>query len=153
MSETRGKPVKILLVEDSETDIDLLREVMEESKIWNELSVVRDGVEAIEFLRQEGSHTDAFVPDIILLDLNMPRMNGREVLAMIKEDSTLKRIPVVVLTSSKAESDIVKSYQLHANCYVTKPLGLDQFSEIVHAIENFWFSVVKLPGNGVGTPE
>ena len=153
MNETRGRPVKILLVEDSETDIDLFRETMEESKIWNELSVVKDGVEAIEFLRREGPYGDAMVPDIILLDLNMPRMSGQEVLAAIKEDPALKHIPVVVLTSSKAESDIVKSYRLHANCYVTKPLGLDQFSEIVHAIENFWFSVVKLPGNGDVTPE
>ncbi|MCW9033215.1 MAG: response regulator [Alphaproteobacteria bacterium] len=139
------KIVEILLVEDSETDVDLMLEVMEESKLSNNLNVVMDGVAAIEYLKQQGDYQNAVRPDIILLDLNLPKKDGREVLEEIKDDDNLKGIPVVVLTSSKAEEDIYKSYKLHANCYVTKPFDLDQFAYIVRQIESFWFSVVKLP--------
>ncbi|MBI4183222.1 MAG: response regulator [Proteobacteria bacterium] len=141
-------PVSILLAEDSESDIDLLKEVMEESKILNDLHVVTDGVAAMEFLRRRGRYRDAPDVDVVLLDLNMPKKSGIEVLKEVKDDKSLRSIPVVVLTSSKAEEDILKSYQLHANCYVTKPLDVDQFAKIVKAIETFWFSVVKLPPHG-----
>lgn len=140
-----AKLVEILLVEDSETDVDLMREIMEESKLSNNLHVVMDGVAAIDYLRKRGDYKDAIRPDIILLDLNLPKKDGREVLAEIKADPKLADIPVVVLTTSKAEEDIYKSYKLHANCYVTKPIDLDQFAFIVRQIESFWFSVVKLP--------
>lgn len=139
------KHVEILLVEDSETDVDLMREVMEDSKLSNNLHVVMDGVAAINYLRQQEEYENAVRPDIILLDLNLPKKDGREVLAEIKNDPDLQDIPVVVLTSSKAEEDIYRSYKLHANCYVTKPLDLEQFALIVRQIESFWFSVVKLP--------
>ncbi len=140
--------IQILLVEDSETDVDLLREVMEDSRIHNHLSVVRDGVEAMAYLRRQGQYADAPRPDLVLLDLNMPRKDGREVLDEMKSDPDLLHIPVTVLTSSRAEQDIAKAYARHANCYVKKPLGLDEFSEIVRAVEGFWFSVVKLPPKG-----
>lgn len=144
----QARHVEILLVEDSETDVDLMREVMEDSKLSNNLHVVMDGVAAMEFLRKQGEYKNAIRPDIILLDLNLPRKDGRQVLAEVKEDPELMDIPVVVLTSSKAEEDIFRSYSLHANCYVTKPLDLDQFAFIVRQIESFWFSVVKLPSKG-----
>ena len=140
-----AKTIKILLVEDNPADADLTKETMESSKILHEMHVAVDGVEAMAFLRQEGAYKDAPRPDIILLDLNMPKKDGREVLAEIKADPKLCRIPVVILTSSKAEADIAKSYELHANAYVTKPVGLNGFGEIVKGIEKFWFSVVEFP--------
>ncbi len=140
-----GKPVEILLVEDSPGDVRLTRENLRESKMRNKLSVVTDGVEAINFLRREGSYADAPRPDLILLDLNLPRKDGREVLREIKADDDLKRIPVVILTISEAEEDILKTYDLHANCYITKPMDLEQFGKVVRAIEDFWLTIVKLP--------
>ena len=139
------KPVKILLVEDNPGDARLTVEGFKEGKVRNDLSVVADGVEALAFLRREGKHANAPRPDLILLDLNMPRKDGRQVLAVIKQDPDLKRIPVVVLTSSQAEQDILKSYNLHANCYITKPVNLEQFIGIVRYIEDFWLTIVKLP--------
>jgi len=120
-------------------------EALREGKICNNLFVVRDGVEALEFLRQQGEHAQAPRPDLILLDLNLPRMDGRELLAEIKGDAALQQIPVVILTTSKAEQDIMRAYSLHANAYVTKPVGLDQFAEVIDAIEDFWFTIVMLP--------
>jgi two-component system, chemotaxis family, response regulator Rcp1 len=140
-----GRPVEILLVEDNAGDVRLAREGLRECKLLNNLSVADDGVKAMAFLRREGEHAHAPRPDLIMLDLNLPRKDGREVLKEIKEDENLKRIPVVILTTSKAEEDIVKSYSLHANCYVTKPLAIEQFIEVVQAIETFWFTIVKLP--------
>lgn len=140
-----GKPVEILLVEDSPADVRLTQENFKDSKIRNNLHVVNDGVEAMAFLRREGKYVDAVRPDLILLDLNLPRKDGREVLTEIKGDKELKRIPVVILTMSKADEDIIKTYDLHANCYVTKPIDLEQFVRIVKSIEDFWLSLVKLP--------
>ena len=140
-----GRPVEILLVEDNAGDVRLAREGLRECKLLNNLSVAEDGVKAMAFLRREGEHAHAPRPDLIMLDLNLPRKDGREVLNEIKEDEKLKQIPVVILTTSKAEEDIVKSYSLHANCYVTKPLAIEQFIEVVQAIETFWFTIVKLP--------
>ncbi|MDB4909751.1 MAG: Response regulator, receiver [Gemmatimonadetes bacterium] len=140
-----GRPVEILLVEDNAGDVRLAREGLRECKLLNNLSVAEDGVKALAFLRQEGEYALAPRPDLIMLDLNLPRMDGREVLKEIKEDDDLKSIPVVILTTSKAEEDIVKSYALHANCYVTKPLAIEQFINVVQAIETFWFTIVKLP--------
>lgn len=137
--------IDILMVEDNPGDARLTREALKESKVCNNLHHVRDGVEAMEFLRKEGEFGDAPTPDIILLDLNLPRKDGRQVLAELKAIPRLKHIPVVVLTTSEAEQDIVKSYELHANCYITKPVDLDKFVEIIHGIENFWLSIVKLP--------
>ena len=137
--------VEILLVEDSLGDVRLTQEALSESKLKNNLSVVYDGVEALQFIRQQGSYKDAPRPDLILLDLNLPKKDGREVLAEIKEDENLKRIPVVVLTTSDDEKDILISYNLHANCYITKPVDLNRFVEIVKNIEGFWFQIVKLP--------
>lgn len=142
------KPIEILLVEDNPGDVDLTREALEIGKLSNNLHVVDDGEEAMAFLRREGQYAKAPRPDLVLLDLNLPRKNGREVLAEIKSDENLKRIPVVILTTSKAEEDILKTYNLHANCYVTKPIDLDQFIKVVHAIEEFWLTIVKLPPNG-----
>ena len=139
------KPVDILLVEDSPTDVLLAREALEHAKVLNTLHVVDDGVEALEFLRARGKYSGAARPDLVLLDLNLPRKDGREVLAEIKADPSLKLIPVVVLTTSKAEEDILRAYGLHANCFVTKPVDFDQFTNVVKAIENFWFTVVSLP--------
>lgn len=143
-----GKPIEILLVEDNPGDVRLAQEVFKEAKVKNELHVVYDGVEALAFLRREGKYKDVSKPDIILLDLNLPKKSGHEVLAEIKADDDLKRIPVVVLTVSKDEEDIVKSYNLHANCFITKPVDLNQFLNVVKAIEDFWLTVVKLPPNG-----
>jgi two-component system, chemotaxis family, response regulator Rcp1 len=136
---------KILLVEDNPGDVDLVREAVEHNKVCNELHVVTDGVEALAFLRRQGEFADAPRPDLILLDLNLPRKDGREVLAEIKADEQLKRIPVVVLTTSKQEEDILKAYNLNANCYVTKPLDLDQFLHVVKSIDSFWLGIVALP--------
>lgn len=140
-----GRPVEILLVEDNAGDVELAREGLRECKISNNLHVVGDGVEAGEFLRRSGRYASRPRPDLIILDLNLPRRDGRELLREIKEDDTLKLIPVVVLTTSAAEEDILRSYALHANCYVTKPLGIEQFLQVVKSIENFWFTIVQLP--------
>ncbi len=145
-TEAAGRAAEFLLVEDNPGDVRLTREALRESKLANHLSVVNDGVEAIAFLRREGKYADAPRPDLILLDLNLPRKSGREVLAEIKADPSLKRIPVVVITSSEAEQDILATYNLHVNCYVTKPVDLDQFVKVVHSIETFWLTIVKLPG-------
>lgn len=139
------RPVEILLVEDNPGDVRLTSEALKEGKVRNRLYVAQDGVDALAFLRREGEYADAVRPDLILLDLNMPRMDGREVLAQIKDDEELKRIPVVILTTSKAEEDVMRSYNLHANCYITKPVDLDQFLDVVKAIEGFWMTIVKLP--------
>jgi len=141
--------IDILLVEDNPGDVRLTREALKEGKVTNTLHVVQDGVEALEFLRHEGAYAKAAHPDIILLDLNLPRMDGRELLAKIKADPSLRRIPVVILTTSKAEEDIIKSYDLHANCYITKPVDMERFITVVKSIEDFWFTVVKLPPDKV----
>jgi len=139
------RPIEILMVEDNPGDVRLTVEALKEAKVRNNLHTVEDGVEALAFLRREGLYAEVPRPDLVLLDLNLPKMNGREVLAEIKEDPDLRRIPVVILTISQAERDIVKSYNLHANCYITKPVDLDQFLEVVKSIENFWLTIVKLP--------
>ena len=143
--ETICEPVEILLVEDNPGDVRLTQEVLRDGKVRNNMSVVMDGVDAISFLQQTGEYAGAPRPDIILLDLNLPKKDGREVLAEIKADSNLKHIPVVVLTTSSAEQDIFRSYDLHANCYVTKPVDLDQFIKVMKMIEDFWLTIVKLP--------
>jgi two-component system response regulator len=139
------RPVEILLVEDSPTDALFAREALEYSKVCNNLHVVPDGVEALAFLHRQGKYAQAPRPDLVLLDLNLPRMDGREVLAKIKSDERFKVIPVVVLTSSKDEADVLKSYGLHANCYIVKPVDFEKFAEVVKTIENFWFAIVTLP--------
>lgn len=141
------KPVDILLVEDNAGDADLAKEVLEDSKMKNELFWVDDGEKAMSFLLKQGAYKDMPRPDLILLDLNLPRKDGREILEEIKNHPELKFIPVVVLTTSRAEEDILKSYNLHANCYIAKPINLDQFVQVVKAIENFWMSIVLLPEN------
>ncbi|WP_392535995.1 response regulator [Nostoc sp. C117] len=138
-------PIEVLLVEDNPGDAQLTRIALEDSKISIHLNVVEDGVEAMAFLRKQEKYANVAHPDIVLLDLNLPRKDGREVLAEIKADEHLKRIPVVVLTTSQAEEDIIKAYNLSANCYITKPVDFDQFVKIVKSIENFWFAIVKLP--------
>jgi CheY-like chemotaxis protein len=142
-----AKPIEILLVEDNEGDVGLVEEVFEDAKIRNVLHVAEDGEEAMLFLNKESPYKDAATPDIILLDLNLPQKDGREVLEEIKTDENLKRIPVVVLTTSKAEEDIIKSYDLHANSYITKPVDFDQFIKVIRSIEDFWLEVVCLPPN------
>ena len=144
-SQTMGRPVEILLVEDNPGDVRLTVEALKENKLHNNLHVVGDGEEAMAFLRRESEYADVPRPDLILLDLNMPKKDGRETLAEIKEDPDLKRIPVVILTTSQAEEDVLKTYDLHANCYVTKPVDLDQFIKVVKAIEAFWLTIVRLP--------
>jgi two-component system, chemotaxis family, response regulator Rcp1 len=143
--QAESRPVEILLVEDNPGDVRLTREALKEGKVRNNLHVAQDGVEALAFLRREGRHAGAVRPDLILLDLNLPRKDGREVLEEIKADPQLRPIPVVILTSSQAEQDIVRAYDLHANCYVSKPVDLDQFITVVKSIEDFWFAIVKLP--------
>lgn len=143
--ERAAPPVEILLVEDNPGDVRLTREALKEGKVYNNLHWARDGVEALEFLRRQGKHAGAPRPDIILLDLNLPKKDGREVLAVIKNDADLKQIPVVVLTTSEAEEDVLKSYALHANCYVTKPVDLEKFIQVVQSIDRFWLTVVTLP--------
>ena len=138
------KPIEILLVEDNAADVRLTEEALREGKVRNNLHVARDGMEALEFLRRQGKFAKATRPDLILLDLNLPRRDGREVLAEIKDDPALKMIPVVVLTTSSAEADIFKSYKLHANCYITKPVDLEQFVSVVKSIDDFWLTVVRL---------
>lgn len=143
--ELTSRPIDILLVEDNPGDVRLTRELLKDSKLPNTIAVVTNGVEAIGYLRQEGKHRYARRPDLILLDLNLPRKDGREVLAEVKQDPDLKRIPIVVLTSSRADEDVLKTYDLHANCYVTKPMGFEQFAAVVHHIGQFWLAIVKLP--------
>ena len=138
-------PIEVLLVEDNPGDAELTRIALEDSKISVNLNVVEDGVEAMAFLHKQGNYANAPHPDIVLLDLNLPRKDGREVLAEIKADQKLRRIPVVVLTTSQSEEDILKAYNLSANCFITKPVDFDQFVKIVQSIENFWFAIVKLP--------
>ena len=138
-------PIEVLLVEDDPGDVELTTESIEESKLRINLTVVNDGVEALDYLRKQNGYAKAARPDLILLDLNMPRKDGREVLAELKVDKNLKTIPVVVLTTSEADQDILKSYGLGCNCYVTKPVGLEQFTKVLQAIDNFWFTIVRLP--------
>ena len=144
-TESSAPPVEILLVEDNPGDVRLTREALREGKVYNNLHWAKDGVEALEFLRQEGVHAGAPRPDIILLDLNLPKKDGREVLSSIKNDERFKQIPVVILTTSEAEEDVLRSYELHANCYITKPVDLDKFIMVVQSIDRFWLTVVTLP--------
>ncbi|MFC5290359.1 response regulator [Actinokineospora guangxiensis] len=145
MTGSNLKAIDVLLVEDDEGDVLMTREAFEHYKIRNELHVVRDGEQAVQFLRKEGQFSDAPRPDLVLLDLNLPRFDGRQVLAEIKADDSLRSIPIVVLTTSEAEEDIVRSYQLHANAYVTKPVDFDRFIEVIRKIDEFFVTVVKLP--------
>ncbi len=147
--EDVGRAVEFLLVEDNPGDVRLTREALKDSKVRNNLNVLGDGVSALAFLRREPPHEKASRPDIILLDLNLPKMDGREVLSRIKADPALRSIPVVVITSSEAEEDILKTYDLHVNCYVTKPVDLDQFIKVVQSIETFWLTIVQLPRPGM----
>ncbi|HSA89509.1 MAG TPA: response regulator [Burkholderiales bacterium] len=144
----RNGPIEILLVEDNPGDVRLTREALKEGKVYSNLHTVKDGVEAMQFLRRQGKYSSVPRPDIILLDLNLPKKDGREVLQEIKTDDSLKRIPVVVLTTSKAEEDVLRTYNLHANCYVTKPVDLEKFMVVVKTIDVFWLTVVTLPPNG-----
>jgi two-component system, chemotaxis family, response regulator Rcp1 len=143
----KATPIEILLIEDNPGDVRLTREALQDAKVQNIVHVVSDGMEATSFLWRQGKHANAPRPDLILLDLNLPKKSGREVLEEIKLDPSLKSIPVVILTSSANEEDILRSYQLHANCYVTKPVGLEQFMKIVDTIDNFWLAIVKLPSD------
>jgi chemotaxis family two-component system response regulator Rcp1 len=144
-SSRGGRPIQILMVEDNPDDIELTVEALKDARVANHLTVVRDGEEALSYLRCRGKYAQAVRPDLILLDLNMPRKNGRDVLRDIKNDPKLKRIPVVILTTSQAEEDILHTYDLHANCYITKPVDFNQFLKVVRSIEDFWLTVVKLP--------
>jgi len=146
--ENVAEPVEILLVEDNPGDVRLTQEALKDGGVLNRLHVVEDGVDALSFLRRQGKYADAPRPELILLDLNLPKKDGREVLAEIKADDALKRIPVVILTISKAEEDILQTYNLNANCYITKPVDLEQFIKVVQSIEDFWFIIVTLPPNG-----
>ena len=139
------KPVEILLVEDSPGDVRLTKEALKDSKVANTLTVAEDGVEAMALLRREGKYAESVRPDLILLDLNLPRKDGRQVLEELKADEALRSIPVIILTTSQADEDIIRTYNLHANCYITKPVDLDKFLEVVRTIEDFWLSIVKLP--------
>jgi two-component system, chemotaxis family, response regulator Rcp1 len=145
MRETAATPIEILLVEDSPGDVRLTKEALRDAKVRNNLHVASDGMEATDFLKQQGKHANAPHPDLILLDLNLPKKGGWQVLEEIKADPRLKSIPVVILTTSGAEEDILRSYQHHANCYITKPVDLDQFLKVVKTIDNFWLTIVKLP--------
>jgi CheY-like chemotaxis protein len=139
------RPIEILLVEDNPGDVRLTLEALKDGKVLNRLHVVEDGVAALDFLYRRDPYSGAPRPDLVLLDLNLPRRNGREILAQIKTDGALKTIPVVILTSSKADEDIVRAYELHANCYISKPVGFEQFTDIVRSIESFWLTIVNLP--------
>ena len=147
MAEDTDRPIAVLLVEDDPGDVLMTREAFEEYKMRNTLHVVSDGVEALAYLRREGDFANTVRPDLILLDLNLPRKDGREVLAEIKADPKLHTIPIVVLTTSRAEQDVLRSYELHANCYITKPVDMDRFVDIVKLLEEFWFTIVKLPSH------
>jgi two-component system, chemotaxis family, response regulator Rcp1 len=140
-----SKPIEILLIEDNRADVRLTIEALKEAKIANRLTVLEDGVEAMAFLRREGQYAEAPRPDLMLLDLNLPRKDGREVLAEVKADPDLRRVPIVVLTTSQAEEDVLRAYNLHANCYITKPVDFRQFMKVVRSIEEFWLAVVRLP--------
>ena len=144
---TRNRAIEVLLVEDNPGDVRLTKEALKEGRLLNNVNVVGDGIEALSFLRRQDKYEQVVQPDLILLDLNLPKKDGREVLAEIKADPNLRRIPVVILTTSSAEEDILKTYDLHANCYVTKPVDLDRFMGVVKSIEDFWVSVVKLPSD------
>lgn len=139
------QPAEILLVEDNQADVELTQYMLKQGKLFVNLHVASDGFQAMDFLRREGQHKEAPRPDLILLDLNLPGMDGREVLAEVKSDQNLKAIPVVVLTTSQSEEDVLKSYNLGANCFITKPVGMDQFAKVVNSIEDFWFAIVRLP--------
>lgn len=145
MESIAMRAIELLLVEDSEPDVRLTQEALREAKVKNRLWVVEDGVVALEFLNQRGRFADAPRPDLILLDLNLPRKDGRQVLQEIKADPSLRRIPVVILTTSKNEEDVLRAYDLHANCYITKPVDFNRFMDVVKSIEDFWLTVVRLP--------
>jgi chemotaxis family two-component system response regulator Rcp1 len=145
MTVREHRPVEILLVEDNPADVRLTREALRDAKVVNTLHVVEDGEAAVQFLRRQGRYTDAPRPDVILLDLNLPRRSGHEILADVKNDPELRSIPIVVLTTSQAEEDILTAYRLHANCYISKPVDLAQLTKVVRAIDSFWFTVVTLP--------
>ncbi len=145
MSILGAKPIEILLVEDNPGDVRLTQEALKEGKVANNLHVSYDGVEALTYLRGEGNHADRTLPDLILLDLNLPKKDGRAVLEEIKNDEELKKIPVVILTTSRDEEDVLKTYKLHANCFISKPVELDQFIHVIRSIEDFWLTVVRLP--------
>ena len=145
---TSGKPIEILLVEDDVGDVRLTLEALKGAKVLNHLSVAEDGVEALAFLRRQGKYAQAPFPDLILLDLNLPRKDGRTVLAEIKADADLKRVPVIVLTTSQDEQDVLRAYDTHANCFITKPVDMKKFLEVVKTIDSFWLTIVKLPPNG-----
>jgi two-component system, chemotaxis family, response regulator Rcp1 len=145
MESISGRAIELLLVEDSEPDVRLTQEALREAKVRNRLWVVEDGVEALDFLKRQGRHANVPRPDLILLDLNLPRKDGRQVLKEIKNDNSLKRIPVVILTTSRNEEDVLRAYDLHANCYITKPVDFTRFMEVVKSIEDFWLTVVRLP--------
>ena len=145
MNRTNNNPIEILLIEDNPGDIRLTQEAFKFNKIPSRLHVTRDGIEALDFLYRRNDFAESPVPDLILLDLNLPKKSGREVLAEIKKDENLRRIPVIVLTTSDAEEDIFNAYDLHTNCYITKPVDLDEFMKIIKAIEDFWFTIVSLP--------
>ena len=145
MTNPLGKEIEILLVEDNPGDVRLTKEALRECKMHNRLTVVEDGLAALAFLKKEGDFKDTPLPDLILLDLNLPKIDGREVLKIIKSDLRTKRIPVVILTTSQAEEDIIRTYDLQANCYINKPVDLDQFIKVVKSIKDFWFTIVKLP--------
>ena len=145
MNPRLNNPIEILLVEDNPGDVRLIKEVFKDAKIYNAMKVAYDGETAMEILRRKGEYMDGSYPDLILLDLNLPKKDGREVLREIKEDENLKCIPVVILTTSNAEEDLIETYKMNANCYITKPVDLDQFINVVKSIENFWLSIVKLP--------
>lgn len=145
ITKSKGEPIEILLVEDNPGDVRLTEEALKEGKVKNNLNVVEDGIEALTFLKRVDEYADAPIPDLILLDLNLPGKNGKEVLEEIKNDPDLKWIPVVILTTSEEEKDIIKTYSLHANCYIAKPVDLEQFIKVVKSIEDFWLTIVKLP--------
>ncbi|MEW6586495.1 MAG: response regulator [Nitrospirota bacterium] len=149
MKLVNGRPIEILLVEDNPGDVRLMVEALKDAKVNNNLNVVHNGEDAMSFLRHESKYLNVPTPDLIMLDLNLPKKDGREVLSEIKEDPDLKHIPVVVITTSAAEEDVIKSYKLHANCYITKPVNFEQFIRMVHSIEDFWLTVVKLPRNNM----
>jgi CheY-like chemotaxis protein len=145
MENTGSESIDILVVEDNPGDARLIREILNENKLYSSLNIVNDGVEAMAFLNNEGKFSSAPKPELIILDLNLPRKDGREVLAEVKAHEELKHIPIVIMTISQAEEDILKTYKLHANCYITKPIDLTEFIKVIKSIEDFWFSVVKLP--------
>lgn len=145
MDKINSEPIEILLVEDNEDDVFFILQVFKKAKVKNTINVAKDGVEAMEYLRKEGKYEKSSTPDIILLDLNLPKKDGHEVLAEVKDDSILKRIPVIILTTSKSDEDILKTYNHHANCFISKPVRMEDFEKVMRSMENFWFLIVKLP--------